>query len=381
VAELCGRYGQAGSPGLLIEETREGLRVRLPGAPEDSGTPLCATGRADCFEVGAPGAGAELRFHLDDAGTAVGLSLAGGLRLPRHPDPEPPDYVTGPRPTEDPSVLERFEALFVRDVQPGGGRLVDHDLGESRSQFLAFLCHRKKLLAHGSNTSDIERFEPRSRTLGLLREQSQSGVSACADALWAMAYAVIDRSRMRGSFQNAVVPFAGPSGSGRLYHFSIAQDTLRQSPPPFTDGTVYLFGREGFSRFTAMGAQLEWRADGAVRPLCRVRVSPEDFPLLDRIRGHDDGAARRHLELRDMLLGECTSASEHDDGYTLRFAPRPGLTRDVSALCRSMRRAYPWMDVRIQEPDGDAPLELSLRGSSGLRDVLGPRLRGKLRSR
>jgi hypothetical protein len=59
-----------------------------------------------------------------------------------------------------------------------------------------------------------------------------------------MAYAILDRTRMRGAFHNTMIPYTGPSGRGRLHHLSIARETLAQSPPPFTEGTVYLLSRD-----------------------------------------------------------------------------------------------------------------------------------------
>jgi hypothetical protein len=366
----AGRYGQAGSPGLCIVESPRGLELVMPGAPADSARLLAARGE-DVFEL--PEGGATLRFRRDASRNVVALSLGGGLELERHPDEEPPDYAVVPQRPIDPETLEAFEALYLRAVAPGDGRVIEYDLAQPRSDFLDWLCSEKKLLAHGSNAHDIAVFTPRRQTLARLQEQTDSAVSACSDGLWAMAYAVLDRTRLRGAFHNAVIPYAGASGRGRLYHLSVARESLAQSPPPFTDGTVYVLPREGFSRLSGPPPlHLEWSCPREVRPLARLGVTPADFPLLGSIRGHDDRAARRFIELQTAMLREAREVTRHPDGYTLRFDARPGLTRDVFAFCESLRRAFAWIDLHVHAPPAPSPVELTLRGSTGLRDVLDP---------
>lgn len=373
-AEYLGRYGSSGSPGLIVERGDAGLVLRLPGAPRDAVTVLHATDTPDRFVLGATSSGAFVQFtRAGDSVTA--LSLAGGLRFGRHPDREPPDYVAVAQPSFAAEELAAFEALFARALAAAGGGSIDYDLPQPRHRFLAWLCMHKQLLAHGSNTADIASFEPRRKTLGMLPEQSESGVSACADGLWAMAYAVLDRARMRGSFQNAAIPFASPSGAGRLYHFSIPHEIAAQTPSPFRDGVVYLFAREGFSQLRALGAQLEWRADRSVRPLAWLAVGPDDFPLLGGFRSHDDRAALRFVELFDGLLRECSRADTLADGVALCFVPRPRLMQDVLELLAILRRAYPWIDLALHAPPAPSELVLTLRGSRGLRDVVGEKLR------
>jgi len=369
----AGRYGQAGSPGLSIVESPRGLELIMPGAPADAATPLAPAGD-DRFQLA--GGSATLGFSRDARGNVVALSIGGGLELERHPEENPPDYAVVPHRAHDPATLDAFEQLYLRDVAAGDGRVVEYDLAVPRSDFLDWVCSSKKLLVHGSNAHDIAVFVPRRQTLGRLQGQSDSAVSACGDGLWAMAYAIIDRARMRGAFHNTMIPYAGPSGRGRLYHLSIARETLEQSPPPFTEGTVYLLSREGFSRLSGPPPlNLEWSCPTETRPLARLRVGPRDYPLLGSIHGHDDRFARRFLALRDAMLREAREITDLADGYMLILDPRPGLTRDVFALCESLRRAFAWIDLHVHAPPPPAPVELTLRGSSGLRDVLDAAIR------
>jgi hypothetical protein len=368
----AGRFGQAGSPGLCIVESARGLELVMPGAPADTATVLT---KLDGDRFRLAGSGTVVQFERDARGAVIALKLGGALELERHHDHDAPDYVVVPERVHDAATIAAFETLHARDVAPGDGRVIDYDLAQPRSDFLDWLCSAKRLLVHGSNANEIATFVPRRQTLARLQEQADSAVSACSDGLWAMVYALIDRGRVRGAFHNAVIPFAGSSGRGRLYHLSIAREALDLTPPPFVDGTVYVLPREGFARLSGPPPlNMEWACPSEVRPLARLRVAPRDFPLLSSIRGHDDRAVRRHLELRDALLCEAHEVTLHADGYTLRFRPRPGLTRDVFALCESLRRGFAWIDLHVHAPPPPAMVELTLRGSGGLRDVLDPTL-------
>jgi hypothetical protein len=364
-SRLVGRYGQSGTPGLAVGGREGALTLALPGAPDDTVCPLHAREPGAFVVESGPLRGLRLRFEGE--GERARLEVAGLGRFPRHPDPDPPDYALGPEIPLDAARERAFAAAYAR-VAGTGGR-IEPPPAYPRHELLDWLARREDVVLHGSNEPGIEEFEPRRRTLGPLARQSESGVSACSDALWAIAYAVLDRSRIRGAFHNGVVPLATAERTLRLYHFSVARDVLETRP--FANGTVYALPRERFERVAPVGpASLEWVSPVAVRPLARVDVRPEDFPLLDRVRGHDDRRARRYLELRDRLLAECAEAEPLGDGYELRFDPREGLASDVSEWTAMQRAAFPWTQCEVRAaPEGDR-IVLRLTGATGLRDFL-----------
>jgi hypothetical protein len=79
---------------------------------------------------------------------------------------------------------------------------------------------------------------------------------------------------------------------GPYYVFSVSQSALPNQP--WRMGTVYLLPRDTFTDQPSLTlgsnqvhiAQL--RSFEFVQPLAKLTVSPEDFPFLMQIRGHDD---------------------------------------------------------------------------------------------
>jgi hypothetical protein len=365
---FVGRFGQSGTPGLEVFARDGVLWLRLPGAPDDTAGALREV-EPDVFavEVG-PLRGMRLHYRAS-AGERTALEVAGIGRLPRHPDPDPPDYVVGPTMAPDPEAERAFASAYAA---AGWGGRIEAPPERPRFELLAWLARRDDVVLHGSNEPAIEEFVPRRRTLSPVARQNEGGVSACSDALWAMAFAIVDRANVRGGFHNGVVPLATATGTLRLYHFSLGRQSL--AARPFRRGAVYVLPRDRFRRVAPVGpASLEWVSGERVRPPARLEVEPDDFPLLDAVRGHDDTHALRYLELRDRLLGECAEARPLEDGYALRFAARPGLESDVAEFTTLQRRGFPWTRAEVEAaPDGG--LALRLRGATGLRDALGDAL-------
>ena len=371
MGDYAGRYGQHGAPGLEIAERDVGLLFRFPGAPQWLDGMLADAGE-DAFRIETgPLAGARIHFERDADGSITKLRLGRALELPAHPDPDPPTYCLAPPRAHDAARDVAFEALYERAFRSGNGERVEYRLAYPRHQFLSYLSEEKGLLFHGSNEHEILEFEPRGQTLEPTQQQSELAVSACADGLWAMAYAILDRSRYQGSFHNGVIPLPSTRGEVRLYHFSIGQEFLSADPPIFSDGTVYLLAPEPFERMTQgpLGPNsLEFLSTQPVRPLARLDVRPSDFPLLSKFGGHDDSAVRQATALRGRLFAEVAEATPLDDGYELSFDPRPGLHDERRELAKIERRFHPWIEVTLELPPARTRALLRLSGSAGLRD-------------
>ena len=290
MSDYVGRYGEVGTPGLQIDERDVGLVFRFPGAPQWLDGALTSDGEdAFCIETG-PLAGGRIHFERDSAGCVARLRLGEALAFPPHPDADPPTYTLAPARAHDAARDFAFETLY-EDMRDANGERIEYRLAYPRHQFLSYLSEEKGLLFHGSNERDILAFEPRGQTLGPTQAQSGPAVSACADGLWAMAFAILDRSRYRGSFHNGVIPLPSTRGEVRLYQFSIGQDFLSTDPSIFIDGSVYVLTPESFDRMARdpVGLDsLEFQSSKPVRPLARLDVRPRDFPLLQKFGGHGD---------------------------------------------------------------------------------------------
>lgn len=147
------------------------------------------------------------------------------------------------------------------------------------------LCHftdRCGLMAHGTSDAGIMEFVPRQAD-DLFEFGAQKAVYAASDGLWAMFYAVLDRTEGLG-MQNACFSFVEEGEP--LYFFSVTKRV-------FSPGYVYLLPRatfiqdpEGELRGRKI-AVAQWASLEPVKPVAKVRVQPEDFPFLHAIRVHD----------------------------------------------------------------------------------------------
>lgn len=180
----------------------------------------------------------------------------------------------GPALTTDLVRRDAFEDLIEAArtdqgiVDVAACRYPVHDL-------LTYLVLEHDCLLHGSNDVSLEVLEPRpARDSGT----ELLAVVACDDGIWPIFYAVVDRKRIEGVF-TACLHLGRPPRLRRFYMFAIGGDPAAHGS--WTQGTIYVLPRAGFQREWGH----EWVHPGTVRPLLRVPVGPEDFPLRDSVVG------------------------------------------------------------------------------------------------
>ena len=146
-------------------------------------------------------------------------------------------------------------------------------------ELLTHLVAEHGLLLHGSNDTTLELLEPRpARDF----DTELQAVVACDDGIWPIFYAVVARDRSEGVFTACL-----HVGRRRLYTFATGSDPA--DPASWTRGAVYALPRAGFRREWGR----EWVSAQPVRPLLRVLVGPEDFPLRDTVVGASPEQFRR----------------------------------------------------------------------------------------
>jgi hypothetical protein len=204
-----------------------------------------------------------------------------------------PDYwLTRPNETFNEEARFVFDELLNTTLSTDGCPTVQFTLPWPKWQFLCHVADHHDIALHGSGNPDIELFEPR-QSSDLNEFGNQKAVYAASDGLWAMFFAIVDRERVK-SVANACVRLEEDSGAvhGPLYVFSVSQSALPDQP--WRTGTVYLLPRQTFMTQPPMafGASKVHIAQLAsfvpVQPLAKLTVTPEDFPFLAQIRGHDD---------------------------------------------------------------------------------------------
>lgn len=163
-----------------------------------------------------------------------------------------------------------------------------------RWTFLQWLTHQGWLL-HGSGRADIDFFEPRTPVdLSPDEFSKRTAVFAAADGVWAMMYALTDRTRIKRMLNMALQVRKTNAWSTMYYFLSLAPHDadITDGRELLRTGSVYVLPPDGFEQMPAyhwpsLGDVLEphWANPRPVHPIMRVPVSPIDFPL--PVRAHD----------------------------------------------------------------------------------------------
>jgi hypothetical protein len=202
----------------------------------------------------------------------------------------PAYWLERPGPAPSAATRAEFDALLERAVRAGPATPIDYRLDAPKWQFLCHVADRGEAVLHGSSAPEIGTFEPR-QSNDIAEFGNRKAVYAAADGLWAMYFAILDRSGNLMSLINSCYREVHDDGSlsEPHYFFSVNSEVLDQDQ--FSAGTVYLLPAGKFEReapyvkggrrvLTAQAAALE-----PVEPIAKLLVEPADFPL--RIRGHD----------------------------------------------------------------------------------------------
>jgi hypothetical protein len=188
-----------------------------------------------------------------------------------------------------PSLTKHDEQSFdeLLEGTPEGG-VVDYRLRRPKWWFVHRQIQRGYLV-HGSNESAIHEFRVRS---GFDAHGAPiDAVFASDDAIWPMYFAVVNRP-VAQSYINWCEHVDGAS----RYLFSIGSDPRDERS--WTTGTIYLLPRE---TFRPTPASRELVSEQPVRPRARLTISPDDFPLRSKTRGHTRGDSVRKVAVRHAL--------------------------------------------------------------------------------
>lgn len=215
-----------------------------------------------------------------------------------------PNYwLTRPNTASDADAVKAFDEMLATSLARGECPTIPYNLPWPKWQFLCHVADHHHLALHGSGNAEIALFEPRqSNDLGDFG--NQKAVYAASDGIWAMFFAIVDRDRFDMSVTNACVRLVDETGGvhGPFYVFSVSQSA--RPLEPWRTGTVYLLPRESFVTqpplaFGTSQVEIAQLASfSPVPPLAKVTVTPNDFPFLRQIRGHDD---RRFADYANAL--------------------------------------------------------------------------------
>lgn len=178
----------------------------------------------------------------------------------------------GPPYTIDDDRRETFERLISAARERDG--VIDlTGCPYPAHELLTYVVVEHGLLLHGSNHPALDVVEPRpARDF----DTELVAVIAADDGIWPIFYAVVARDRVEGVFTGCT-HLGRPPRVRRFYLFAVFTD--EQPPSWWTEGTVYALPRAGFEHEWAQ----EWVNADPVRPVLRVPVRPDDFPLRESV--------------------------------------------------------------------------------------------------
>jgi len=192
----------------------------------------------------------------------LGIDLAGATEGPQYaPDAE----------------RDRVFARLTEGALAGDGLVDRAQCPYPVHELLTYLVLERGLLLHGSNDAGLGRLDPHpARDYGT----ELDAVVACDDGIWPIFYAVLSRRDGTASVFTACM-HAGPRRRPRRFYMFVVFDDDPRNEETWTSGAVYALPRKGFRREWGN----EWVSAEPVRPVLRVPVTPEDFPLRDVVVG------------------------------------------------------------------------------------------------
>ena len=171
------------------------------------------------------------------------------------------------------------------------GAEITYTLDIPKWQFLCYLCDHQEILLHGSNKPDITEFEPRQAN-DVSEFGNQNAIYAASDGIWPIYFAIVDREQVTFILNGC---FHALEEDGTVvdtyYYFSVDEAALPNFP--WQNGMVYLLPRNTFERqpyfqyFDLMVEIAQWASPVAVKPIAKLRVTPEDFPFLREMNSHN----------------------------------------------------------------------------------------------
>jgi hypothetical protein len=213
------------------------------------------------------------------------------MQLPRYYLPRPAFHL-------DAATIVASEALWTQITTSAEAGELPYSLPIPRWQFLCYLADHKPVVLHGSGNPHLMELEPR-QTNDLSEFGNRCAVYAASDGIWPIYFAILDRDQYAMSLTNACFRVVTPTGtrSEPFYFFSISQTALQHQP--WRVGTVYILPRATFEQQPPLPYPdseiqvMHWASPERVKPLAQVTVTPDDFPFLSQIRGHDDRVQRQ----------------------------------------------------------------------------------------
>ena len=159
-------------------------------------------------------------------------------------------------------------------------KVIFNDFLYPKHRFLSYLTDEKNYLAHGTSLKNLRVLKAVRRSKDTDETGHEQLLLAASDAIWAMWFAVLDKSRMGGLTSNDCIVYEDEAGEiYSLYYFSIGHTAVEKEP--YQSGSLYILEPDSFiyKRGEEKGSE------ESVSPLFEIEIRKEDFPYLPYVKG------------------------------------------------------------------------------------------------
>jgi hypothetical protein len=273
--------------------------------------------------------------------------------------------------TLDSQKIEAFEGLFLEALRLGPASFIDYNIPYPKHEFLRYLVERKQILLHGSNYPNLNVLLPMRFTIDVREAMNGQTVFAAADGILPMFFAILDRKKYVGTMSNG--SYQLPDATGLVtshYFFSISEEMLKLWP--FRRGTIYLLPKDKFKP-AAEGQDVlldEWISWEPVQVLAKLSISPEDFPLLDTVWGHNESELAWLGENIKISLGAVEEINDLQSGYCFRFPGGDEWATRLAELCRQQQKFCPFLVFKLIPDSSNGLIYLEATGPDGAKQII-----------
>lgn len=267
--------------------------------------------------------------------------------------------------------IEAFEYLFLKAQRLGPAAFIDYNLTYPKHEFLRYLVARKQILLHGSNYPNLKVLLPMRGSTDARAAMNGQTIFAAADGILPMFFAILNRDNYVGSMSNGAYRLSDATGLATTYYFfSINEEVLKLRP--FRSGTIYLLPRDKFKpAANGHGAILEeWISQEPVQVLAKLSISPEDFPLLDVIWGHNESELGWLAETIKICSGAVEEREELQSGYCFKFPGGDEWASRLAELCRQQQKFCPFLVFNLIGGSNNGPIYLQATGPVGAKQLI-----------
>jgi hypothetical protein len=188
----------------------------------------------------------------------------------------------------DPAAAYEFNRLLNASLLFKAERPIEYNLPYPKTDFLNYMCDWRGLVAHGTYLQGLRLLQPIRNSTDPSEFGNRQQIFASPDAIWAMWFAILDRSRATTT-RNGCIGIGNDTNRAKYYHFELPSGLQDQFP--FIPGCIYLAKAQDFpyrhrmGMLNFFGGDLEeWGSTEPVAPLAWIRVEPHDFPYLDQVQ-------------------------------------------------------------------------------------------------